>query len=112
MFWQKFVKESSAQARDASNTIHEKSQELRISNVGQLSGNRLFTHFKRYGNIQRINIVKDHKTGERKGTAFIKFDSVAAATAAGQDGNEAEVSEYIGGQDACDKLTHVASFLT
>ena len=69
----------------------DETQVLFIQNLGHLSRNALFSHFKKYGNILRINVVKDHKTGEGNGTAYLTFDTAAAAKSAIEDGNEAEV---------------------
>lgn len=63
---------------------------LFVRNVGQLSADSLLSHFKKYGEVQKVTIPKDI-TGEPKGFAFVTFDSVAEAKCAAFNGNEAEV---------------------
>ena len=68
------------------------SKELFIHNVGDVSEDSLSSHFKKYGNVQQVRIVKDRETGRPRGFAFVTFDSADEARLAVDDGSEAEVS--------------------
>ena len=69
----------------------EDSNELIINDIGQLSKERLWSHFKKYGEIQRVYIPKYRDTGAPRGFAFVTFDSVAEAQCAVSDTCELEV---------------------
>lgn len=64
-----------------------------VRNVNQLSEESLCTFFKKFGNVKNVNIAKDVKTGNPRGFAFVTFESVAEASLAVSDGDEAEVSD-------------------
>ena len=66
--------------------------ELFVSNVGQLSEDSLYSHFEKFGTVQRVKIATDRETGESKGFAFVTFDTVDEAKSAVNGGSEAEVS--------------------
>ena len=63
-----------------------------VKNVGNLSAESIFSHFTKYGEVEKVTIAKDPKTGISRGFAFVKFFSLAEAKYAVNDGNETEVS--------------------
>lgn len=69
----------------------EDTNELFVQNVGSLSEDHLYSHFGKYGEVQRAKIAVDRETGDSRGFAFITFNSPEEAKKALSDGNEVEV---------------------
>lgn len=77
--------------RESVSSTCDDNNALFVQNVGDLSENSLFSHFMKYGQIQRVNIARSVETGESRGFAFVDFETVSEAKSAVAAGNEAEV---------------------
>jgi len=93
---------------DAPNDVNEK-QSIFVRNLPfDASRHDLFLHFKEFGHVEGIYLVKDKTTDLFKGTAFVKFKTQQAAQRAVDKPDQTMKSRSIFIQLAVDRNTAVA----